>query len=288
MSSPLESLLQRYKLQNPRDYENALKEIIQELALIGLSRADFFNRAAFYGGTALRIFHGLSRFSEDLDFTLLENDPGFSLKSYFGSVRESLRAFGLEVEIEEVCKQRDSQIESAFLKGNTRMHLLQVRGADRVAKRIPFNKTIKVKFEVDVQPATGFTTEVRFLLPPLTSSVRILTPPSLFAGKMHAVLFRGWNTRVKGRDFYDLLWYLGQRIPLQLSYLEAKMIEGNQWDPGKTLTRGELVTLLKNRFEGIDFSSAAAEVAPFLRDFEEVSLWSRKLFLGAIDSILIE
>jgi hypothetical protein len=105
---------------------------------------------------------------------------------------------------------------------------------------------------------------------------------------MHAVLFRGWNNRVKGRDFYDLLWYLGQRIPLQLSYLEAKMIEGNQWDPGKTLTRGELVTLLKNRFEGIDFSSAAAEVAPFLRDFEEVSLWSRKLFLGAIDSILIE
>lgn len=288
MNGPLESLLQRYAPKNLQDYENALKEIFQELALVGLARTDFFNRAAFYGGTAIRIFHGLSRFSEDLDFTLLDKDQKFSLKSYFSAVCERFQAFGLVVEIEEVQKRVATKIDSAFLKGNTRMHLLQIRSASRAAQSLPRNKVIRVKFEIDAQPATGFASEVKVMLPPLSASVRILCPSSLFAGKLHAVLCRGWNSRVKGRDFYDLLWYIGQKIPAHLAYLQAKMIEGGQWEASQTLTREALISLLKRRFETIDFSMAAAEVAPFLRDSAELRVWNKEFFLQAVGLLLVE
>lgn len=288
MSSPLEGLVQRYAPKNLQDYENALKEILQELVLVGLARTDFFNRAAFYGGTALRIFHGLSRFSEDLDFTLLDRDPSFSLQSYFGAVRESLNAFGLVAEIEEVQKRLATTIESAFLKSNTRMHLLQVSGADRIAQRLPRNKVIRVKFEIDVQPAVGFQSEVRVMLPPLSASVRLLNRSSLFAGKLHAVLCRGWGNRVKGRDFYDMLWYVGQKVPVYLPYLQAKMVEGGQWNAGEVLTRDALLNLLQGRFEAVDFIGAAAEVSPFLHDAAEVGVWSKEFFSQAVDSLLVE
>lgn len=288
MRNPLNSLIERYKPQTLLDYENALKEIIQELTLGGLARTDFFARAAFYGGTALRIFHGLSRFSEDLDFTLLDKDPGFSLNTYFSAISENLRAFGLVVEIEEVQKIGRSTIESAFLKGNTRIHLLQIRGGDRIARHIQSNKVMRVKFEVDVQPASGFTSEIKAILPPLSASVRVLKPSSLFAGKMHAVLFRSWKNRVKGRDFYDLLWYIGQKTPLRLPYLHAKMVEGGQWTAEAPLSKNQLVSLLLNRFQEVDFTIAGKEVAPFLRDPSEVTAWNTNLFLQAVSALLVE
>jgi predicted nucleotidyltransferase component of viral defense system len=288
MSSAIEPLLAKYNPKTTQDFENALKEIIQEITLAGLARAHFFDKAAFYGGTALRIFYGLPRFSEDLDFTLLSKQPEFSLKDYFDSVQTTLRSFGFEVDVEEVDKENPARIESAFVKANTKMHFLKIDAAKQFADRIQSNKKMKIKFEVDVDPPLGFATEVKPLLPPITSSIKILKLSDLFAGKMHAVLFRQWNKRIKGRDFYDLLWYLRVKAPIHIAYLESKMRSGKEWNLKRKMTREDLLSLLEERIKSIDFKRAREDVANFIADPEEVSSWNTELFLAAIPQITVE
>ena len=287
MSTPIDSLIAKYNPKTSQDFENALKEIIQEITLAGLARGNFFDKAAFYGGTALRIFYGLPRFSEDLDFTLLSNQPGFSLKPYFKSVEETLNSFGLDVTIEEASK-KVSAVESAFLKANTKIHFLKIDAGRKFADQIQDNKKMNVKFEVDTTPPIGFKTEVKVLTPPITASVKVLKPSYLFAGKMHAILFRKWQTRIKGRDFYDLLWYLGQEIPINLEYLENKMRDGNTWKKTNKLTRDDLIKILESRIRSIDFKTAALDVTTFIKDPLEIASWSEELFLSAITRIKTE
>jgi hypothetical protein len=171
LARPIDSLIAKYKPTTAQEFENALKATIQEITLAGLARAHFFEKAAFYGGTALRIFYGLPRFSEDLDFTLLSEQHDFSLKSYFNSVSETLGSFGLEVEIEEIDKKIKTDVDSAFLKANTKIHFLKIEAGKKFADKIQSNKKISVKFEVDTTPPLGFETEVKVLPPPITSSV---------------------------------------------------------------------------------------------------------------------
>jgi predicted nucleotidyltransferase component of viral defense system len=288
MASPIESLIQKYAPKTTQEYENALKEVIQEITLAGLSRAKFFDKGAFYGGTALRIFYGLPRFSEDLDFTLFKKEPDFKLKPYFAAVERTLDAFGFSVTIEEVLKSADRKVESAFLKANTRMHLLKIKTSGTLARQVHANKLMNVKFEVDVDPPLGFEMEVKPMLPPITASVTVLKPSSLFAGKMHAVLFREWKGRVKGRDFYDLLWYLGQNIPLRLSYLEQKMKEGGSLDTDATLTRERVIQLLELKISAIDWDQAKNDIAQFIRDPKELDPWSKEFFLSAVSRLKCE
>lgn len=283
--SLIESLIQKYSPKDTQEYENALKEVMQEITLAGLSRAKFFDKGAFYGGTALRIFYGLPRFSEDLDFTLFKTDPHFKLKPYFAIVKQTLESFGFEVNIEEVTKLENRKVESAFLKANTRIHLLKINTARTLASKIQSNKIMNVKFEVDVYPPQGFETEVKPLLPPISASVTVLKPSFLFAGKMHAVLFREWKGRVKGRDYYDLLWYLGQNIPVSLSYLEQKMIEGGKIGVGTKLTPNEVMSLLKNKISKVDVEKTRNDIAKFLRHPEELNSWSKEYFLAAIQKL---
>lgn len=282
MAAPIESLIQKYSPKTALDYENALKEIIQEITLSGLARGHFFDKAAFYGETALRIFYGLPRFSEDLNFTLLQSQPDFKLEPYFKHIQESLEAFGFETKIDAVAK-----VESAFLKANTQIHLLKISSAHPLAAQVQPNKVMSIKFEVDVMAPLSFETEVKVLPPPITASVKTLTTSSLFAGKMHAVLFRKWKTRIKGRDFYDLLWYLGQGIPLKLSYLETKMKDTQALDAGVSLTREMLNDLLEKRIKSINWENAKKDVVNFLRDPREVDAWSKDLFLAAIRSFKV-
>ncbi len=288
MSGPLDSLIAKYSPTTAHEFENALKEVIQEITLAGLARANFFDKAAFYGGTALRIFYRLPRFSEDLDFTLLSAQPHFSLRPYFNSVSETLKSFGLEVEIEEIEKKATSVVESAFLKANTRIHVMKIEAGKIFADRIQGNKKMTVKFEVDTTPPLGFQTEIQVLPPPITASVRILKPSYLFAGKMHAILFRKWKDRIKGRDFYDLLWYLGQDIPINLKYLEAKMRDGKAWTESRELTRDDLLQILKARIKTINFKNAAQDVSAFIKDPDELTGWSQEMFLSAVEKIETE
>jgi predicted nucleotidyltransferase component of viral defense system len=271
-----------------QDYENALKEIIQEITLAGLAKANFYDKAAFYGGTALRIFYGLPRFSEDLDFTLLSKQPDFSLKNYFNSVTDTLKSFGFEVETEEIHKKQSTEVESAFLKANTKIHLLKISSGQKFANKIQANKKMSIKFEVDTTPPMGFETEVKVLTPPITSSIKVLKLPYLFAGKMHAILFRKWATRIKGRDFYDLLWYIGQQIPLNISYLESKMRDGNTWSENRKLEKEDLLNLLTQRLDLIDFKAASLDVVAFIKDPDEVAHWDTELFKAVIKNLKFE
>ena len=201
MNTVIEEMLKSYQVDNIYDRKNAMKEIMQEIVLCGLSHAGFFKEAAFYGGTALRIFYGLDRFSEDLDFSLEQINLDFDLCSYFPVLEKEVKAFGLNVEIQEKEKTKDSNIRSAFLKGNTKEHLLLFYADERVVGSVAKNEVVKIKFEVDTNPPAFATYEHKYRLLPVPYEIRLYDMPSLFAGKIHAVICRGWQSRFDSIDF---------------------------------------------------------------------------------------
>lgn len=283
----LSALIDRYQPQTSSDYQSAVREIVQEIALIGLWRTPFYEHAAFYGGSALRIFHGLQRFSEDLDFSLLQPQSGFSLKPYLGAVADELTAWGFEFRAEEIEKSNPTSIESAFLKGSTMINLLQIGAPPEVASRLPAGQLIRIKLEIDIDPPRGATTQMTTRLVPTPHQARVYDLPSLFAGKLHAVLCRRWKTRVKGRDFYDLVWYIGRRVPLNLSHLEARIRQSGDWLHERPLDYAGLSLLLQERFTTIDFDQAKEDIVPFLKDQRELALWSQGFFSELIPQIQI-
>lgn len=276
-------------LRNPQslqEYDRALRELIQHLVLLGLWRAGFFEHAVFYGGTALRILHHLPRFSEDIDFSLMERKPDFSLSAYLSGLRTELSGFGFEVDV--VSSGRlDSPIESAFVKANTRYHLLQVKPGSVLASTVPANQLLKIKLEVDTDPPGEFDTEVLPVLEPIPFSVRTLPLPDLFAGKIHCVLFRRWKSRVKGRDWYDLIWFLRKRVPLHLAHLEERMRQSGDWQEEGKVSIEDLLRLYDERVAQVDFSRAAADVLPFIHDPRELDLWSATFFSALRERIQI-
>lgn len=285
MKHNLDPLLAGYVLKSAGDYENALKEIVQELALLGLWRSKFFEHAAFYGGTALRLFHGLRRFSEDLDFSLLAPQANFRLEPHLASAGEELRAYGFRFEVERKLKSAATAIESAFIKGDTRINLLHIGLPDWLAQRIPRLQQLRVKLELDTQPPALAETEVFTRLMPIPYQVRLYDPPSLMAGKLHAVLCRKWQNRVKGRDWYDLVWYAGRGIQPNLPHLAARMIQTGHWPADRALDRPALRDLLRARIAAVDFTAAADDVRPFLRDSMELSLWNPEFFQEIADRV---
>lgn len=278
MQYNLDPLLARYRPVTAGDYENALKEIVQELALLGLWRSKFFEHAAFYGGTALRIFHGLQRFSEDLDFSLLEPRPDFRLDPHLTAVREELEAFGFQFEVEVKTKAAPGPIESAFIKGGTRVNLLRIGLPEWLGDRIPRLQSVRVKLEIDTDPPPLAAYDVLTKLLPIPHQVRLYDLPSLMAGKLHAVLCRKWKNRVKGRDWYDLIWYAARDVRCHLPHLAARMAQTGHWEAGKNLTDADLKNLLEERIATVDFTAAAADVRPFLADSSELDLWSGAFF----------
>jgi len=273
----IEQMLSRYELLTIHDYENALKEIMQEIVLLGLWRSKFYEKAVFYGGTALRILYKLDRFSEDLDFSLIQPETDFDIKKYLGAVKAELELWGFEVSTQEKNKQSKSTIDSAFIKANTLIHLLKIYSNLKTHK----NAVMKIKLEIDQDPATGFTSDLKYHLHPIPFSIKTMTLPSLFAGKMHALLCRTIRTHIKGRDWYDLIWFVKNRVPCDLHYLNSKMVQTGHIDPSEMLTREKLFQLISRKIKEIDFSLAESDVEPFLRNpgqGDELSLWSEAFF----------
>jgi hypothetical protein len=279
MPDALSAMLARYELRSREDALHALREIIQEVALLGLWRAKFFDRAAFYGGTALRVLHGLERFSEDLDFSLLGPDAGYDLGTVMALLQREVEAFGFSLQAEMVRKTAESPIRSAFLKGNTRKQLLTLRPSADLIDGIAPGQVVKVRIEVDVDPPGGFATETRFLLLPIPFAVRAFALPDLFAGKMHAVLCRRWRNRVKGRDWYDFVWFSGHHPELRLSHLEQRMRQTGDWTGDRPLDQASFNRLLDERIRTLDVGQAKREVLPFVRRPEELDVWSAEFFL---------
>lgn len=279
--------LESYKCSSHQEYEAALLEIIQEIALLGLWRSKFFEKAVFYGGTALRILYGLDRFSEDLDFSLLVKAPNFEMKTYHQSVTRELQSLGFEVIVEEKKKTIESAVQSAFIKANTKEHFLRIGLSTEDQKRMHSNKVLKVKFEVDTDPPLKFNVNYLPLTFPGPFSIATMTLPDLFAGKMHALLFREYKGWVKGRDWYDFLWFLGQKIPLGLTHLEERMRQTGHLLNDRQLTAERLRMLLDDRIRQLDVASAAADVRRFIKDQWKIAHWSQDYFLESASHLLI-
>ena len=273
----IEQMLKRYELNTIHDHENALKEIIQEIVLLGLWRSKFYEKAVFYGGSALRILYKLDRFSEDLDFSLIAPEKDFNIKKYLGAVKSELELWNFEVFIEEKNEKNGSTINSAFIKANTLIHLLKIDVNLKTHK----NAVMKIKLEVDQDPAIGFASELKYHLHPIPFTIKTMALPSLFAGKMHALLCRTRRTNIKGRDWYDLIWFVKNNIPCDLYYLKNKMAQTGHIDVSEALTKEKLIEFLSGKIKEIDFDLAKSDVEPFLKNLgqrEELSLWSDTFF----------
>lgn len=276
--TPIETLLQRYSCQSLSDYHDALRESIQKIALLGLWRAKFYEHAAFYGGTALRILYGLNRFSEDLDFSLLKPIESFSLDPYNKAIQMELESFGFETQVTEKEKTAQTKIKSAFIKANTKQHLIYVNAPKKFIHALSHDQKLKVKIEVDVDPPGGFQTHSELLLDPIPFSVLTFSKEDLFAGKMHAILCREWQNRVKGRDWYDLVWFVTQNSPLNLTHLKQRLIQSGHLEAGASFDQKSFWELYKKRLQKIDFEQAKKDVRPFIKDSTSLDLWSDSFF----------
>jgi hypothetical protein len=275
--------LDGYGAKTHEEADLALREIMQEIALSGLQRSGFFERAAFYGGTALRILYGLDRFSEDLDFSLLASDPTFSLEPYLRGITTEFSALGMEVSIKEKLKATKTNIESAFLKSDTVWKELQLETIIPQAG-IGTRPSIKIKLEVDTDPPLGFMTEEKLLLKPYSFYVKCFTQPDLFAGKMHALLFRKWKSRVKGRDWYDMEWYIKKGISLNLEHFLARAKESGDWKE-ETITKDQFMDLLRKRISEVPTKNVKEDVIRFIREPKALDIWSERYFLDLIEKI---
>lgn len=277
--------IKQYSCKSKDDYENALQEIIQELALEGLARAKFFEKAAFYGGTCLRILYQLDRFSEDLDFSLLTPDPDFKLEPYLKSVEMHIQSYGFDISILKKDKTNTTAVLSAFLKTNTLENFIQIGLNERERKSVHVDENIKIKLEIDVDPPPGFNTEMVEMHTPGLYYVKSYALPDLFAGKMSAVLARTWKGRTKGRDWYDLIWYVAKKIPLRLSHLESRLKQVSYIEKNDSLSPESFAKLYIQRVEKLDIPSAKSDVIHFIRNPEVLEMWSKSYFLNLLSKI---
>ena len=285
MHEAVRHMLDRYNCRTRDDFINALREILQEVALLGLWRGKFFEKAAFYGGTALRILYGLDRYSEDLDFSLLKPDKSFSLKVYGDALCREISSFGFQVEFEARQKSKETAIESAFLKMNTCRELIVIGAADELLRGLHPARKLKIKLEVDTDPPGDFEIENRYVLQPVPVPLRVYSLPDLFAGKLHAILCRKWGTRIKGRDWYDLVWYISRYPEVRIAHLEARMRQTGNYTAPDTLILEKLLQLLREQIDALDIDQARGEVAPFVKDQRSLNVWSRDFFKGIISRI---
>jgi predicted nucleotidyltransferase component of viral defense system len=265
--SVFDQMLSAYSAANQRDYSNAVHEVMQQIALAGLYRGGFFEKAAFYGGTCLRIFYGTERFSEDMDFSLLVPDEHFTLEPYFPAVIREFEAVGRSVEISRRQKSRKTAIESAFLKDESPAWTMAL-GSDR---------KIKIKIEVDTAPPGGFSTNRQLLMMPFSFYVGCYALPDLYAGKMHALLFRSRKSREKGRDWYDFEWYVRNNTEMNFNHFNTRAIQSGHLSA--PMSKGQLLELLRKKILSLEMSQVIADVKPFLRQTDSLKIWSHDYFL---------
>jgi predicted nucleotidyltransferase component of viral defense system len=266
-----DQMMSRYEIKSDSDRLNALHEIMQEITLAGLYRSGFFEKAAFYGGTCLRIFHNLPRFSEDLDFSLVAEGEPFQIEDYFPAIVSEFKMLGRDVELSKKLKSGFGKVESAFLKDQTDLYDLSLKS----------DKKVRIKIEVDTNPPLNFDTEQKLLLQPFSFMTRCFTLSDLYAGKMHALVYRARQNRVKGRDWYDFEWYVRNEVPLNFNHLQVRIKEFN----GLEMNKETFQSILKERLASTDIEKVKRDVAPFLKNTKELDIWSNDYFLLLSDRI---
>lgn len=269
-----DNMLSAYGATTEQERRNAIFEVNQQVILAGLYNGSFFDVAAFYGDTCLRIFHGLQRFSEDMDFSLLAPDDKFDFTKYFQPIIDEFAIVGREVEIKKKDKKSFGKVESAFLKDNTDVYDVSFQT----------DKSIKIKIEVDTQPPLNFRTEQKLLLQPHSFMTRCFILPDLFARKIHALVYRGWKNRVKGRDWYDFEWYVRHNVPLDFAHLAERVRQFNNEEIG----REAFMAQLKDRLASANINQVKSDVLPFVRNPKELDIWSNDYFVQLADMMKFE
>ena len=269
-----DSMLSAYDLSTEQKKRNAIFEVNQQVILAGLHNGEFFDVASFYGGTCLRIFHGLQRFSEDMDFSLLTPDDDFDFTKYFQPIIDGFAIVGREVEITKKDKKNFGKVESAFLKDTTDVYDVSFQT----------DRSIKIKIEVDTHPPLNFRTEQKLLLQPHSFMTRCLTLPDLFAGKMHALVYRAWKNRVKGRDWYDFEWYVRHNVPLGFTHLAERALQFNN----EVLDKDLFILRLKEKLASANINQVKSDVLPFVKNPRELDIWSNDYFVQLADMMRFE
>lgn len=278
INNVLNEMIKKYEVNSLQDETNAIKEVIQEIVICALSRAGFFNETCFYGGTALRIFYGLDRFSEDLDFSLILPNKDFNLSKYFEAIEKEMNAYGIECSISQKEKINDSNIETAFIKGESKTYILKFFGDNAIIDNSKVLKDIKVKFEVDVNPAKFANSEIKYKLLPSPHEVRVYDKQSLFAGKIHAILCRNWKSRTKGRDLYDYIFYLSMETEVNIANLKEKLINSGVLKSDEEFNINILKNMLNQKFDEINFENAKDDVRAFIKDTKSLDVWNKEFF----------
>jgi len=279
----IQSRLDEYRCASAEEELNAIREILQEMVLAGLSRTDFFVKAAFHGGTQLRIFEGVRRFSEDLDFVLVSRDSSFNLLPYLEKVSEELSAAGVAMEVRDR-STASAAVKKGFLKNDSLVNILDLRFVGgRGSPGTP--PKMSIKMEVDANPPSGATYRAIPLLFPFPASVRAFDRESSFSGKMHALLCRQY---VKGRDWFDFVWYVGSRAKLNHELLSSAIDQQGPWAGEGISTSDEWVRdRLLEVIARIDWNVAKRDVMPFVyaSDRPSLDLWDREFFTSLTDRL---
>jgi predicted nucleotidyltransferase component of viral defense system len=256
----IQGRLESYRCNSTLEEDRAIREITQEIVLAALARTDFFRKAAFQGGTCLRILHGLNRFSEDLDFALMTPDRSFRLEPYVPDIRREMAAYGYDIEFIDRSKA-EQPVQKAFLKDDSIGDLLQLNYRPRTGPM----RAIRIKVEVDINPPVGADVESRYLDFPFPQAIAAFDPRSLFAGKLHAILCRGY---LKGRDWYDFVWYTARKTSVNFKLLEAAIDQNGPWKgQGVTVDRTWCLEQLVRKIDSIDWDAAKEDIRPFVEFF---------------------
>lgn len=258
MKNLLSSIFDANNVEETEAYSFA-REIMQKIILNGLSRGQFFKKAAFHGGTALRILHGINRYSEDLDFTLFENNPDFKLERYLTYAESEIRSYGVTVST----KVRDKvvgNIRTGDVRANCREMAFEVGFPNGLVESLHRDEVIRVKIDVNTSPPEGARYVKYAMREPLNYYLCAMDLPSMFAGKISAVLGRGWVNRVKGRDLYDYLWYTKKGVPINMDYLRSNLVSQGVIQQEDEFTLETLRQLLSDKFEVIKYESALEDI----------------------------
>ncbi len=270
----IQERLDSYKTRSIQEEEMALREITQEVALNALFNVDFFKVAAFHGGTCLRIFYSLNRFSEDLDFALLKPNSSFELSNCFESLKKEFEAFEYAIEVIER-EDAPRTVKNIFIKDDSIGKILNLQYQGESGRPI----AIRIKLEIDTKPPEGAKIENKYHDFPLNFAIAAYDLPSLFAGKIHALLCRSYP---KGRDWYDFLWYAIRKVDINFQLLSNAIDQMGPWAGKKVqIEKKWFITHMEKRIESVDWGKAKADVQRFLRPYElkTLELWNKDFFL---------
>jgi len=276
----IDDRLRQYAPESKQAELNAFKEIAQEITLAALSRSDFFTKGAFQGGTCLRIVYKLQRFSEDLDFILYEPVEDFAWQAYLNEIQTEFMAFGLSLEVIDR-SELSGNVKKAFLKENSFGQVLSLSYArDRADVQ-----TAKIKLEIDTRPPLGSDFESKIINFPSPFSIVTQTLPSLFSGKLHALLCRSY---VKGRDWYDFVWYVSRKTSVNFALLQNALGQQGLWaDQSLECDKQWLLNALSEKINTIDWDKAKKDIMNFIKPREQTSIamWSSNFYLHFVDEM---